>query len=50
MDNESIFRMAIDLARSTVLHNKIEDPEKVSELIRDYYTLIKELVDKPTST
>ena len=48
MDKESIIKMAVDLARSTILHNEIKDFDKVSELIKDYYGLIKELNENTT--
>ena len=48
MDNDSIIRIATDLARSTILHNEIKDFDKVSELIKDYYRLLKELNEDTT--
>lgn len=43
MDNDSIIEIAVDISKSILLDDATDNPDKVSNLIREIYTEIKRL-------
>lgn len=49
MDNESILRLAVDSATTIAIQNKLFTSDELSDLIRNFYELFKELSEDSTS-
>ena len=49
MNNDKIIELTVGVVNSILLHDPVENPQKVSELIREIHSQIKKLDEEDTT-